>query len=641
MSTEHVDRLLATIARPAPLAATPLEAEIRSSWRRCVEEYGLEPDRVDRVQVLTTGELKDHRAPVEEVLAIAQPEIDGLFRRLVDSDYIVIFTDAHGVAVDFRVAPAIETDARRFGLYLGSIWNERAQGTNGVGTSLSIGRPVSVVQSEHFALQNTSLTCTAVPVYDPHGRICAVFDIGTPRASDHTRERLLLEIMRNSARRMESRFFRRVFRDALLVRLSADPDFMDAADESLLALDAGGRIVGADRRAPALLGLGQAERLVGRRAEAVLRLGEAALLATVNGPPADLGGLARHGGRLYARVLPRPERRIAPAGARLRPPPAPRPDAAARAAGEALDLARLAGGDARMAQSVHVARRLADSGLPILLIGETGTGKGAFAEALHRASARAAGPFVPVNCAAIPEALIEGELFGYRPGAFTGAAREGARGKILEACGGTLFLDEIGDMPVAAQTRLLRVLSEGEVTPLGAPRPVAVDLSVIAATHQPVEALVAQGRFREDLYHRLAGAVLRLPALRERSDRIELIERVVAAEAATRGRSVVLAPETALFLRRYPWPGNIRELRHVARYAVALCEDDRVGLDCLPERLVGDAPDRPADADGVRARVVRLTLSRCNWNVSQAARMLGVSRATLYRHIRLHAIQRP
>jgi transcriptional regulator of acetoin/glycerol metabolism len=294
-----------------------------------------------------------------------------------------------------------------------------------------------------------------------------------------------------------------------------------------------------------------------------------------------------------------------------------------------------------MAQAVHVARRLGDSGLPILLTGETGTGKGAFAEALHRASSRAAGPFVAVNCAAIPEALIEGELFGYRPGAFTGAAREGARGKILEACGGSLFLDEIGDMPLAAQTRLLRVLSEGEVTPLGAPRPVSVDLSVIAATHQPVEALVAQGRFREDLYHRLAGAVLRLPPLRERADRIELIEGIVAAEAAARGRSVTLAPETALFLRRYPWPGNIRELRHVARYAVALCDDGRIGLDCLPDRLVGAAPERAAGAEGVRAQVVRLTLSRCNWNVSQAARMLGVSRATLYRHIRLHAIQRP
>lgn len=637
MSTEPVDQLLATLARPAQLAAAPPAPEIRSSWQRCVEEYGLEPDRVDRVQVLTAGELSEYRAPVEEVLAIAQPEIDGLFRRLVDSDYIVIFTDANGVAVDFRVAPALEAEARRTGLYLGSIWNERAQGTNGVGTSLRIGRAVSVVQSEHFALQNTALTCTAVPVYDPHGRIAAVFDIGTPRASDHARERLLLEIMRNSARRMESRFFRRVFRSALIVRLSADPDFIDGADESLLALDEGGRIIGADRRAAEILGLARSERLVGRPAETVLRLGEAALLATVSGPPADLRGLVRHGGRLYARALPQAPRRPAAAGARARMAgtgnggPAPRP-------GEGLDLTRLAGGDARMAQAVHIARRLGDSGLPILLVGETGTGKGVFAEALHRASARAAGPFVAVNCAAIPEGLIEGELFGYRPGAFTGAAREGARGKILEACGGTLFFDEIGDMPLSAQTRLLRVLSEGEVTPLGAARPVAVDLAVVAATHQPVEALVAQRRFREDLFHRLAGAVLRLPPLRERADRIELIEGVVAAEAAARGRRLTLAPETALFLRRYPWPGNIRELRHVARYAVALCEDGRIGLDCLPDRLVGGAP---AGADGVRAQVVRLTLARCNWNVSQAARMLGVSRATLYRHIRQHALQRP
>jgi transcriptional regulator of acetoin/glycerol metabolism len=627
LHSDHVNRVIATVEGSQRLVGELPSAEIAASWRRCLEEYGLAPNRVDQVQVLTAEELKEFRDPVEDVVSIAQPEIDRLFRHVGD-DYIVVFTDTQGVAVDFRVSDRLEADARRTGIYLGSIWNERSQGTNGVGTCLRISRPVSVVQDEHFALRNTTLTCTAVPVRDPQGRIVAVLDTGTPRASDHARERLLLGIMVGSVRRIESRLFQRTYRDALIVRLSSDPDFLDTAEECLIALDSAGRLIAADHCAPELLGYEEVPSLLGRRVDSVLCLGETALLSTIDGAPAPLTGLGGQARRLYARaVAPRRERRSN--GHKARPPRAE------------LDLEALAGGDAQMAHAVHIARRLIDNGLPILLLGETGCGKSAFAEALHRASRRAGGPFIPVNCAAIPETLIEGELFGYRPGAFTGAAREGARGKLLEANGGTLLLDVIGDMPLAVQTRLLRVLSEGEVTPLGAARPVPVDIAVIAATHQPIDRLVAEQRFREDLYHRLAGATLRLPALRERSDRGALIARVFAAEAALQGRSVALAPETAAFLERYSWPGNVRELRYVARYAVSLCDDGTVTLACLPERLLGALDTASPSGAAIHAQVLQLTLERCKWNVSMAARLLGVSRSTLHRQIRECNLRRP
>ncbi|MBX6320193.1 MAG: sigma-54-dependent Fis family transcriptional regulator [Rhodospirillaceae bacterium] len=633
MSSAHVSRVIACLETAAALPGGALSPEIIESWRRCLREYGLEPARVDQVQVLTPAELKDFRDPVEDVVALAQPELDRLFR-LVGDDYIVIFADTQGVAVDFRVSASLETEGRRTGIYLGSIWNERAQGTNGVGTCLRIGRPVSVVQDEHFALRNTSLTCTAVPVRNPRGEIVAILDTGTPRASDHTRERLLLEIMCASAQRIERRLFRRAFADTLIVRLSADPEFIDGSQEALIAVDGGGRVIGLDQPARELLAPQPADGLLGRPVSAVLGIEEADLLATAGGRPADLGALAARCGRLYAKaVLPAPRPRSAPG-------PRPRP-AGEPGASRLLDLADLAGADARMGNAVHLGRKLVDSGLPILLTGETGTGKGAFAEALHRASRRAGRPFVPVNCAAIPEGLIEGELFGYRPGAFTGAARGGSRGKILEADGGTLFLDEIGDMPLEAQTRLLRVLSENEIAPLGAARPVHVDIAVIAATHQPLEALVATGRFREDLFHRLTGAVLTLPPLRERSDRAALIASAFDAEAAQRGRRVRLSPEAALLLERYPWPGNIRELLHVARYAVAISEGETITLGCLPDRLFGSGGQPAGNADSVRAHVLRITLERCKWNVSMAARLLGVSRSTLHRQIREHALQRP
>jgi transcriptional regulator of acetoin/glycerol metabolism len=292
-----------------------------------------------------------------------------------------------------------------------------------------------------------------------------------------------------------------------------------------------------------------------------------------------------------------------------------------------------------MQRAVTTAVRLIDVGLPILLIGETGSGKGAFAEALHQSSARAARPFVAINCAALPESLIESELFGYQPGAFTGAAKTGAQGKLLEAQGGTLFLDEIGDMPAALQTRLLRTLSEGDVTPLGSGRAVRLDVAVIAATHQPLDRLIAERRFREDLYFRLAGATLRLPALRERADKAELIARLFAEEAGSQGSQAKLMPGTMALLEAHCWPGNVRELRHAARYAVALCDGEAILPEHLPPCFRGTEP--VADGGDAGATALELALNRCGWNVTTAAKLLGLSRATVHRRVRSYGLRRP
>jgi transcriptional regulator with PAS, ATPase and Fis domain len=197
--------------------------------------------------------------------------------------------------------------------------------------------------------------------------------------------------------------------------------------------------------------------------------------------------------------------------------------AAYRASQHALTLEDLAGEDPQMLRNVRSAYRIADSGVSVLIQGPTGSGKEAFAHAMHLVSRRAERPFVAVNCAAIPETLIESELFGYKPGAFTGARKEGMRGKILQSAGGTLFLDEIGDMPLTLQTRLLRVLEEQEIVPLGSETAIKVDLHVIAASHRNLREMIANGTFREDLYYRLNGITLELPALRDRADK----ERVI------------------------------------------------------------------------------------------------------------------
>ena len=246
-------------------------------------------------------------------------------------------------------------------------------------------------------------------------------------------------------------------------------------------------------------------------------------------------------------------------------------------------LKAVAGEEISVQRSLKKLSRLINTNMSILVNGETGTGKEFLAKAIHQSSARAQGPFVPVNCAALPDSLIESELFGYESHSFTGASTRGKKGLIREAHGGTLFLDEIGDMPLSLQTRLLRVLAEREVTPVGGSRPVAVDMRVIAATHQDLLALVRMGRFREDLYFRLNGATIALPPLRERSDLGFIVAQLLEKRSA--GTTRALSEEALDVLAAYQWPGNIRELVNVVDFACAVATGARIEADDLPEQV--------------------------------------------------------
>jgi transcriptional regulator of acetoin/glycerol metabolism len=334
----------------------------------------------------------------------------------------------------------------------------------------------------------------------------------------------------------------------------------------------------------------------------------------------------------------------------------------AGAAARNLTLEDLAGSDSQMLRNVRTARRVADSDLPVLIQGPTGSGKEAFAHAMHAVSARAAKPFVAVNCAAIPESLIESELFGYRPGAFTGARREGMKGRIVRSDGGTLFLDEIGDMPLALQTRLLRVLEDREILPLGSETPVKVDLHVIAASHRNLRDMISQGTFRDDLYYRLNGITLELPALAERTDRDHVIRRVLASECADE-HPVDLEAGALRCLTEYGWPGNMRELRNVLRTALAMRDGDAIRECDLPREIRfgghGDVEDRrvsgalgvsrhipapqpvPQSADLLKDAergALLQAIEACNGNMTRTAEQLGVSRNTLYRKMKRHGI---
>ncbi|WP_282605324.1 sigma-54-dependent Fis family transcriptional regulator [Pelagibius sp. Alg239-R121] len=645
--TRHVKRVLAAIARDAtvpspkrPAQRNSIPRTIEASWRRCVVAHGIEPHKVRQPIILSHGEVAPLRDQFDVLKSIFAPELDRLHERLAKLDYVVLLANADGITVDVRCANEIDKEARNSGLYLGSIWKEDLQGTNGVGTCLATGQPISVVMDDHFATHNTPLTCTVAPIYSPDQQLVAALDVSTPRPTDHQTQQLVMQIVANAARRIENQIFMAQFQtDHAIVALSQDSQFSDLASATLLAMSSSGRVAAWSPTAKTLLDpmiersmmeyrlKDRVDQFVRNRAE-----GE---------EPIVLGDVTS--GRFFARCLSdgEPLRHPRPKDVQDVGAPVKARTGARQKAKPARQSDVIFGTDPVMDRNFTLAARIVDAGLPILVTGETGSGKEIFAKHLHRISRHGKGPFVAVNCAAIPETLIEGELFGYRPGAFTGAAKSGYRGKVAEANGGVLFLDEIGDMPLELQTRLLRVLSEMELTPLGG-TPITLDLLVISSTHQDLEALVANGRFREDLFYRIAGANLVIPPLRARRDRGLFINEMFEQVCVAAGRDLFMAPDVLHLFETYPWPGNVRELQQTLRYAVAVSEGRTVGLEALPARLT--ATLEPAEASSHQASTERLvieqTLKRCGGKVSAAAELLGVSRSTLHRRMKRLEIRR-
>jgi transcriptional regulator of acetoin/glycerol metabolism len=455
------------------------------------------------------------------------------------------------------------------------------------------------------------------PLFDHGGRLAGALNITSCRNDlGRAAHQLALSITMQTARRIEHATFRRAFGDRWI---AAVPD-----DESggLIAFDDDRRVVGACRSARATLGLTDAMIERGIELSRLMLLDDHATRA------ADGGVELRRpdGTPLGQGYLSRPTRTKAAT--------APREPRHGRSADRLSGLFKLAGNDPALLRSVKRLATVGELNLPILLHGETGSGKDVFARAIHAASTRARNNYVALNCAAMPESLIDAELFGYEAGAFTGARREGSKGLIVQADGGTLFLDEIGDMPMPLQTRLLRVLENREVWPLGALKPVRVDIHLISATHRDLGRMAEAGTFRADLYYRLRGLEIRLPALRQRADRDELIAQIAREEAP----NCRMSPDAWAALLSYPFPGNMRQLRHVLRLAGCTAENNLIGVADLDLPPVGERAVEPDGSTAERAAIVE-ALRNHRGRVLEAARALGLSRATLYRKIMLLKIE--
>jgi len=298
----------------------------------------------------------------------------------------------------------------------------------------------------------------------------------------------------------------------------------------------------------------------------------------------------------------------------------------------------------RMVAVLEMLQQIADSTAGVLITGESGRGKDLMARALHFESSRRESPFVPINCAAIPENLIESELFGHVRGAFTDA-RQSKTGLFVAAQGGTLFLDEIGEMPLTLQTKLLRVIEDKKVRPIGATEEISLDVRIVAATNSDLEQLMECGRFRSDLYYRLTTFTLAVPPLRERSEDIkQLVKHFVLRASAEAGKPVPeIEPDAMTCLIRYRWPGNIRELQNAIHRAIILCRDNTLttkdlppkvaGYDTSPRRAIEEAVDQRMSLDLLERRYMRAVLESVNGNKREAAAILQIDRKTLYRKL--------
>ncbi len=656
--TRHAHNIAEVVRHGRPVGGTPLDEYILTSWNRCLSSYGIDPVERHEAVVLESLRVRERKQSLDRLIEIAGTEMQQLYESVAGSGCAIILTDAEGVILHNVCDPVYQTDFRNAGLWLGAHWGEKYEGTNGIGTCIVERRPVTVHRDEHFRSANVGLTCSAAPIRDPAGKVLAILDSSAcDNADSRNGQAHVRALVTTSAVLIENHIFLFEYRDQRILRFHSRAEYVGLPSEGLLAIDGDGRVLAANATAASALVEPSTHRLAGRFLGEIF---DEASTSTILRTGAGLGTLLvvreRDTGRRYfATVMTqRPSLSVTTRttlGARNRPQ---------------LALEDVAGLDPQMQYNVRCAERVMNKGISIIISGETGTGKEVFARAIHNASERAVKPFVAINCSAIPESLIESELFGYKHGAFTGARREGMKGKVLQSSGGTLFLDEIGDMPLPLQTRLLRCLEEGEVVPLGGEKSVPVALNVISATHRNLEELVARGEFREDLYYRLAGITLDIVSLRERDDKEALIREIVDMEKDTDG-PVRIDDEALNALLCYPWPGNIRQLRNVIQTALALSDDHVIRLVDLPDHIANpstrSATAAPAGAvapvpqtgattdqsptgvahranplDAAEKNAIQTALRANDWNISNTAAALDMSRNTLYRKLKKHGL---
>lgn len=603
------------MAAPAPLL--PHDTIIQDSWRRC-RAFGLHHQSAPSFDQLPAEGISQLLESQHALVQTTHQEVLPYYENILsNSNCLIMLADNQGqVLTSWGTQRFIEPKLAR-GFSAGASWRERSTGTNAIGTALACAQAVHIEHDEHFLKANRFMTGSAAPIFDANREIIAVLDVSSDSylPPSHT-----LGMVKMMSQTVENRLILNLFGgEHFQLTFNTGLNNLDSQWAGLLIFDESGQVLSANRRADNLLGISLSRVMIGS-------LFKVSLLELLNQPEGLPFALQAAGSNRFQCLLKRPKQ--APVQARVFSEPAAVP----------IGLKTLHFGDSRVEKAVRQAERLLEKDIPLLIHGETGVGKEVFVKALHQASSRSQQAFIAVNCAAIPAELVESELFGYEKGAFTGANQKGSIGLIRKADKGTLFLDEIGDMPLPTQARLLRVLQERCVQPVGSSELFPVDLRIISATNRSLREQVQIGRFREDLYYRIGGLTLELPPLRERSDKQALFKQLWQQHREPTQWAGLSTEVLALF-ERHPWPGNLRQVSSVMQVALAMAEDQPIRPEHLPDDFFVDlgqaspsAPPVMGDLDD--SQNLQQRLAAVGGNISHLARELGVSRNTLYKRLR-------
>lgn len=602
---------------------------IERSWRRCLAN-GVNADSPSNLEVITAQELALKQEQNRNLLSLALPEMETLNEQIAHTRNIVILTDDQGVILNSLGGHHLLREEQRIALSPGASWREDHRGTNAIGTVLIEQSAMTVQGAEHFMAYHHSLSCSAVPIFGAKNQLIATLDVSN---DSNTSQQHTLALVKMSAQMIENRLFLASHQSDVVLHFHARPEFIGTLWEGVAMFTELGQLVATNRSGQFQLSLNPLNNQI-IEFENIFDISLSSLLKQMNGADKLIVPLRlNNGARLFVKL--ETLQKAQPANVTNLN--------VKRASAANLDL--LNSGDAKVEHAIQQIKKVLNRDIPILIQGETGVGKELFARAIHDASPQHKGPWIAVNCAALPEGLIEAELFGYEEGAFTGAKRKGSAGKIEQADGGTLFLDEIGDMPLALQARLLRVLQERKVTPLGSTKSISVNFALVSATNQKLKGKVASGEFRSDLYYRLNGLSVALPALRERTDLQALIDVILQVEQT---RGVKISSEVMGVFETHPWPGNIRQLHNVLRTALALADDEEVTKVHLTHDFIEELQSLSLDdrskinmgapqvlaLEDLAEDAIRSAMQQHKGNVSAVARELGISRNTLYRKLR-------
>ncbi|WP_346337898.1 sigma-54-dependent Fis family transcriptional regulator [Vibrio parahaemolyticus] len=569
---------------------------LSTSWIRS-EQAGLKQRRRPEDIRVTPATLQDRRHQLnfllETVTQFALPLFNQLFAH---SDSRLILTDADGVIIGSWGQPKFREKLTEIALSSGACWQEKVKGTNAIGTAIIEAKPVSVIGDQHFIQHHRFISCSANPIFDHLGHLIGVLDITSEQKKHDFSTQVLVQ---NMVQQVENQLLNLIPQGHIRVDLACEKGLLNSGWQGIIIANEDGQILAHNQVASQLLAQ---QNVIGQSLDDILSIQSA------DHP-------------FVFKTKPLTDKKVK-----------------SRSVTASNDLHY---GDSTVEHCWQQANRVIDKDISLLILGETGVGKNEFVKALHKNSQRKTGPLVSVNCGALPKDLVESELFGYVAGAFTGANSKGYQGKIRQAHKGILFLDEIADLPLEAQSRLLHVLQDKTVLPVGSNQNVQVDTQIIAATHKDLDSLVSDGLFRQDLYYRLNGLIIELPRFEERDDKQQLIENIHRRHAESEQQ---LCPHLLSLLLSYSWPGNLRELDSLIKVSALMAQgEETLDLAHVPTHLskkLSQAQDVKTAAEPtlkLRATVedkLLKTYQANQGNISKTSRMLGVSRNTIYRKLK-------